>query len=77
MLLPLCLSQVHCRLQDTTKRKQARMSSPVLLFKRSLWVLKEVLRLEKRTPCGALLVSCPYCLRKTTDENDNEVTVHV
>ena len=76
--LPLSLSQVRCGLQDTTKRKQARVSSSVLLFKRSFWVLKEVLRLEKRTPCGALLVSCPYCLRKTTDENDhNEVAVHV
>ena len=75
--LPLSLSQVRCGLQDTTKRKQARASSPVLLFKRSLWVLKEVLRLEKSTPCGALLALTAVCLRKTTDEDDNEVTVNV
>jgi len=75
--LCLSLSQVRCGLQDTTKRKQARVSSPVLLFKRSLWVLKEVLRLEKSTPCGALLALTAVCLRKTTDEDDNEVTVNV
>ena len=62
---------------NTTKRKQARMPSSVLLFKRSLWVLKEVLRLEKSTPCGALLALTAVCLRKTTDEDDNEVTVNV
>ena len=50
----------------------------VLLFKHSLWVLKELLRLEKRTPCGALLALTNVCLRKTTsDEDDNEVTVNV
>ena len=65
MPLPLCLSQVRCRLQDTTKRKQARVQSPVLLFKRSVWVLKEVLRLEKRTPCGALLARTA-CARPPT-----------
>ena len=65
MPLPLCLSQVRCRLQDTTKRKQARVLSSVLLFKRSLWVLKEVLRLEKRTPCGALLARTA-CARPPT-----------
>ena len=65
MPLPLCLSQVRCRLQDTTKRKQSRVSSSVLLFKRYLWVLKEVLRLEKRTPCGALLARTA-CARPPT-----------
>jgi hypothetical protein len=36
-----------------------------------------VLRLEKRTPCGALLALTAVCLRKTTDEDDNEVKVNV
>jgi hypothetical protein len=61
----LCRSKVRCRHQDTTKRKQARVSSQVFLFKRSLWVLKEVLRLKKRTPCGALLARTA-CARQPT-----------
>ena len=34
-------------------------------------------KIGEENPCGALLALTNVCLRKTTDEDDNEVTVNV